>query len=40
MGGAYLMAIKRFAEFRMIGDSARAARYRRSFGVYTDQTLQ
>lgn len=40
MGGAYLMAIKRFAEYRMIGDPARAARYRRSFGIYTDQTLQ
>ncbi len=40
MGGAYLMAIKRFAEYRMIGDPARAARYRRSFGIYTDQSLQ
>lgn len=40
MGGAYLMAMKRFAEYRMIGDPARAARYRKSFGVYTEQTLQ
>ena len=39
MGGAYLMAIKRYAEFRMIGDPARAALYRRSFGVYTETTL-
>lgn len=39
MGGAYLMAIKRFAEYRMIGDPARAALYRRSFGVYTEQSL-
>ena len=40
MGGAYLMAIKRYAEYRMIGDPARAALYRRSFGVYTETTLQ
>lgn len=40
MGGAYLMAIKRFAEYRQFGDPKRAALYRRSFGVYTDQTLQ
>jgi 4-hydroxybenzoate polyprenyltransferase len=39
MGGAYLMAMKRFAEYRMIGDPARAALYRRSFEVYTDQSL-
>jgi decaprenyl-phosphate phosphoribosyltransferase len=40
MGGAYLMAIKRYAEYRMIDDPARAALYRRSFGVYTETTLQ
>jgi decaprenyl-phosphate phosphoribosyltransferase len=39
MGGAYLMAIKRYAEYRMIGDPARAALYRRSFGVYTENSL-
>ncbi|MFN0113307.1 MAG: UbiA family prenyltransferase [Paracoccaceae bacterium] len=39
MGGAYLMAMKRYAEYRMIGDPARAALYRRSFGVYTDHSL-
>ena len=39
MGGAYLMAMKRCAEYRMIGDPARAARYRKSFATYTDQSL-
>lgn len=39
MGGAYLMAIKRLAEYNMIGDPARAARYRRSFRYYTSNTL-
>jgi 4-hydroxybenzoate polyprenyltransferase len=39
MGGAFLMAVKRYAEFRFIGDSARAAEYRKSFGHYSEQAL-
>lgn len=39
MGGAYLMAIKRYAEYRMIGDPERAGLYRRSFTVYTENSL-
>jgi 4-hydroxybenzoate polyprenyltransferase len=39
MGGAFLMAVKRFAEFRRIGDPERAALYRRSFAGYTESTL-
>ena len=39
MGGAYLMAIKRYAEYRFIGDPERASLYRRSFQFYTEQTL-
>jgi decaprenyl-phosphate phosphoribosyltransferase len=39
MVGCYFMAIKRFAEYREIGDSARSAAYRRSFAFYTDQRL-
>lgn len=39
MGGAYLMATKRYSEYRAIGDPARAARYRRSFQHYTEETL-
>ncbi len=39
MVGCYFMAIKRFAEFRELGDPQRAARYRRSFGFYTDARL-
>ena len=39
MGGAYLMAVKRYAEFRMIGDPQRACLYRRSFGTYTETSL-
>lgn len=37
--GAYFMAIKRFAEYREIGDRARAAAYRRSFAYYNEQRL-
>jgi 4-hydroxybenzoate polyprenyltransferase len=40
MGGAYLMAIKRFAEYRLIGDPERAGLYRRSFRHYTEDRLQ
>ena len=39
MGGAFLMAIKRYAEYRFIGDRQRASLYRRSFAGYTEQTL-
>lgn len=39
MGGAFLMGIKRYAEFRRIGDPGRAALYRRSFGKYSEQSL-
>ncbi len=39
MGGAFLMAIKRYAEYRAIGDPARAALYRRSFARYSEQSL-
>lgn len=39
MGGAFLMAVKRFAEFRMIGDRTLAGSYRRSFRFYSEQSL-
>lgn len=39
MGGAYLMAVKRYAEYRLIDDPSRAALYRRSFGRYSENTL-
>ena len=39
MGGAFLMAMKRFSEYRMIGDPERAALYRRSFRYYTERSL-
>jgi 4-hydroxybenzoate polyprenyltransferase len=39
MGGAFLMAVKRYAEFRFIGDPNTAGLYRRSFRAYTEQTL-
>jgi 4-hydroxybenzoate polyprenyltransferase len=39
MVGCYFMAIKRYAEFREIGDPARAAAYRKSFGYYTLERL-
>jgi decaprenyl-phosphate phosphoribosyltransferase len=39
MGGAYLMAVKRYSEFRFIGDSARAGLYRRSFKFYSETSL-
>ena len=37
--GGVLMAMKRYAEYRHIGDPARAARYRESFSHYTDERL-
>jgi len=39
MVGCYFMALKRVSEFRDIGDSSRAAAYRRSFAYYTDISL-
>jgi decaprenyl-phosphate phosphoribosyltransferase len=39
MVGCYFMAMKRFAEWRHIGDPARAAAYRRSFAFYTEERL-
>lgn len=39
MGGAFLMAIKRYSEFRRIGEPARAALYRRSFAWYSETSL-
>jgi decaprenyl-phosphate phosphoribosyltransferase len=39
MIGCYFMAMKRFAEFRDIGDPARAAAYRKSFAYYTEERL-
>jgi len=37
--GCYFMAIKRFAEYRDIGDPARAAAYRKSFRHYNEERL-
>ncbi len=39
MGGAFLMATKRFAEYRVIGDPLVAGLYRRSFKYYTENSL-
>lgn len=39
MLGAFFMAMKRFAEFRHIGDARLAAAYRRSFEHYTEERL-
>jgi 4-hydroxybenzoate polyprenyltransferase len=39
MLGAFFMAMKRFAEFRHIGDQKVAAAYRRSFEFYTEERL-
>jgi decaprenyl-phosphate phosphoribosyltransferase len=39
MVGCYFMAIKRFAEFRDIGDRRQSARYRKSFGFYNERRL-
>ncbi len=39
MIGAYFMAMKRFAEFRHIGDKRVAAAYRRSFSYYSEDRL-
>jgi len=39
MGGAFLMAAKRFAEYRMIGEKSRASLYRKSFKYYSEKSL-
>jgi hypothetical protein len=39
MMGGYLMALKRFAEFRDIADQGVAATYRKSFKYYTEERL-
>ena len=39
MFGAFLMAMKRYAEYRHIGDSESAARYRDSFDYYNEERL-
>lgn len=39
MGGAFLMAMKRYAEYRFIDDPERASLYRRSFRYYTEEKL-
>lgn len=38
-GGAFLMAVKRFSEYRMIGDAALAGKYRKSFAHYSEKSL-
>ena len=37
--GGFLMAVKRYAEFRAIGDSKLAGKYRASFKHYSEQSL-
>ena len=37
--GAFLMACKRLAEYRFIGDSKKAAKYRKSFKYYNEERL-
>jgi len=39
MGGAFLMTIKRYAEYRFINDPDRAGLYRHSFQYYTEEKL-
>ncbi len=39
MGGAFLMAMKRFAEYRFIDNPEQASLYRRSFKYYSEQSL-
>ena len=39
MFGAFLMGMKRFAEYRMINDPARAGAYRSSFRFYSEERL-
>jgi len=39
MGGAFLMTVKRFSEYRMIADKTIAALYRKSFAHYNEKSL-
>ena len=39
MVGAYFMSLKRFSEYRQIGDPVLAGDYRRSFRFYTNESL-
>lgn len=39
MGGAFLMTVKRYAEYRFIGNPETAGLYRRSFALYTEKSL-
>lgn len=39
MCGAFLMAVKRYAEYKMIGDAVTAGLYRKSFRRYTERSL-
>lgn len=39
MGGAYFMAIKRYAEYREIADHDRAAAYRKSLNFFTEERM-
>lgn len=39
MGGAFLMAMKRFAEYKMINNPELAGQYRKSFAHYTKELL-
>jgi 4-hydroxybenzoate polyprenyltransferase len=39
MGGAFLMAVKRYSEFRYIDNPAQASLYRKSFIHYNEQSL-
>jgi 4-hydroxybenzoate polyprenyltransferase len=39
MGGAFLMAVKRYAELRLISDRSVAEFYRKSFKYYTENSL-
>jgi hypothetical protein len=39
MLGCYFMSLKRFSEYRQIGDPAAAAGYRRSFACYSEESL-
>lgn len=39
MGGAFLMATKRYSEYRMIDDKSIASNYRKSFKYYSEHSL-
>ena len=39
MTGSFLMATKRFAEYRMINDESMAGKYRKSFKYYSERSL-